>query len=97
VKDAFDKIAAHIEAHTKRFSLLSYCTPARKGEHEVTVEAHTKNPEGSGSLKYRFNAEGFGPPPDCNPKTPPTFDMKNVTGGDDEREEKKPAPKGQKK
>jgi hypothetical protein len=97
VKDAFDKIAAHIEAHTKRFYLLSYCTPARKGEHEVTVEAHTKNPEGSGSLKYRFNAEGFGPPPDCNPKTPPTFDMKNVTGGDDDREEKKPAPKGQKK
>jgi len=41
VKDAFDKIAAKIEAHMKRFYLLSYCTPARKGEHEVTIEAKT--------------------------------------------------------
>jgi hypothetical protein len=91
VKDAFDKMAAKIEAHTKRFYLLSYCTPARKGEHEVTVEAVTKNPDGSGETKYKFKADGFGPPPDCDPKTPPTFDMKSVTGTDgaDQKEEKK--------
>jgi hypothetical protein len=101
VKEAFDKMAAKIEAHTKRFYLLSYCTPARKGEHEVTVEAVTKNPDGSGKTQYKFKADGFGPPPDCDPKTPPTFDMKSVTGteGAEPADDKKPAaaPKGGKK
>jgi uncharacterized protein YegL len=76
VKEAFDKMAARIEAHTKRFYLLSYCTPKRNGEHEVAIEAHTKNPDGSGAVKYKFNADGFGS--ECDPKTPPTFDMKAV-------------------
>lgn len=98
VKDAFDRMAAKIEAHTKRFYLLSYCTPARKGEHEVTVEAVTKNPDSSGKVAYKFKADGFGPPPDCDPKAPPSFDMKNVTGGDDHKEpkEQKPAKGGKK-
>ncbi|HVY48319.1 MAG TPA: VWA domain-containing protein [Minicystis sp.] len=76
VKDAFDKTAAKIEQHMKRFYLLSYCTPARRGEHEVKIEAHAKKPDGSGALEYKFTADGFGPPPDCNPNTPPTFDLK---------------------
>jgi hypothetical protein len=80
VKEAFDKMAQRIEDHMKRFYLLSYCTPARKGDHEVTVEAISKKEphKGSGSAEYKFNADGFGPPPDCDPKTPPAFDMKNV-------------------
>ncbi|APR77893.1 Hypothetical protein A7982_03240 [Minicystis rosea] len=90
VKEAFDKMAAKIEAHTKRFYLLSYCTPARKGEHEVTVEANTKNPDGSGSVKYKFSADGFGPPPDCDPKTPPSFDMKSTTGDADHKDKAPP-------
>lgn len=100
VKEAFDKMAAKIEAHTKRFYLLSYCTPARKGEHEVTVEANTKNPDGSGSVKYKFTADGFGPPPDCDPKAPPSFDMKSTTGddkGDHKDKAPPPAAKGGKK
>lgn len=95
VKQAFDKMAERIEAHTKRFYLLSYCTPARKGEHEVTIEANTKNPDGSGSVKYKFNANGFGPPPDCDPKTPPTFDMKSATPKADPKPN--PRPKAGKK
>lgn len=79
VKEVFDRIATKIEQQTKRFYLLSYCTPARKGEHEVTVEATRPNPKASGSLDFKFNADGFGPPPDCDPKTPPTFDLKKVT------------------
>lgn len=79
VKEVFDKVANKIEAHTKRFYLLSYCTPARKGEHEVTIEAKRKQPEGSGSLTYKFTADGFGPPPDCDPKAPPSFDLKKVS------------------
>jgi hypothetical protein len=79
VKDAFDKMAAKIEAHTKRFYLLSYCSPARKGEHLVRIEANSKDPKSSGSLEYKFIADGFGPPPDCDPSTPPTFDIKTPT------------------
>jgi hypothetical protein len=83
VKEAFDRTAAKIEAHTKRFYLLSYCTPARKGDHEVKIVANAKNPNGSGALEWKFNADGFGPPPDCDPKAPPTFDLKTVTTADD--------------
>jgi hypothetical protein len=79
VKDAFDKMAAKIEAHTKRFYLLSYCSPARKGEHLVRIEAIRKEPKETGSLEYKFVADGFGPPPECDPNAPPTFDLKNVT------------------
>jgi len=75
VKEAFDRTAAKIEAHMKRFYLLSYCTPARKGEHEVEIVAHAKDPSGRGSVGYKFNADGFGPPPDCDPNAPPTFDL----------------------
>jgi hypothetical protein len=79
VKEAFDKMAARIEAHTKRFYLLSYCSPARKGEHLVRIEAIRKDPQETGSLEYKFVADGFGPPPDCDPNAPPTFDMKSVS------------------
>lgn len=83
VKEVFDKVAGKIEAQTKRFYLLSYCTPARKGDHEVTVQANRPNPKSSGSVDYKFNADGFGPPPDCDPKTPPTFDLKSIDKKDD--------------
>jgi len=86
VKEAFDKVAAKLEAHMKRFYLLSYCTPARKGEREVKIEANRKEPKASGNLEYKFNAEGFGPPPECKPETPPSFDLKATVpageGGD---------------
>lgn len=68
---AFDKIATRIEGVTQRYYLLSYCTPSRAGEHEVTIEAKTD--KGSGSLKYKFKADGFGP--NCDPNTAPPFDL----------------------
>ncbi len=74
VEKAFDKIASRIEAHMKRFYLLSYCTPARKGEHQVRIEAITEK-SGSGSLEYTFSADGFGPPPACNPERKPDFKL----------------------
>jgi hypothetical protein len=78
VKEAFDKVAARVDAHMKRFYLLSYCTPSRKGQHIVEIKAHKKDGdnESSGSLEYEFKADGFGPPPDCDPETKPTFDLK---------------------
>ena len=87
VKTAFERVAERIEKHTKRFYLLSYCTPARKGKHEVRITANSKkDPKGKGSLEWEFNADGFGPPPDCDPNAPPSFPLKTngqpVEGGD---------------
>ena len=71
VQKGFDEIAARIEAASRRYYLLSYCSPSRAGEHEVEIEA--KGAGSSGRLNYRFNAEGFGP--NCDPNTKPSFDV----------------------
>lgn len=77
VQHAFEAIAEQIEAHMKRFYLLSYCTPARRGAHRVRIEAH--HPEGgSGQLEYDFQADGFGPPPTCDPQRQPDFRLDDV-------------------
>ena len=78
IQASFDKIATRIEDVTKSYYLLSYCTPSRAGEHDVRIKATVKKDkdEKSGSLEYHFKAEGFGPPPDCDPKRNPTFDLK---------------------
>lgn len=74
VGDAFDQVAARIEGYSKRFYLLSYCSPSRAGTHELRVEPVA--PDGkTGSLTYQFNADGFGP--DCDPNRKPAFDLKH--------------------
>ena len=40
VQRGFDEISARIEAASKKFYLLSYCSPSRAGEHEVEIEAN---------------------------------------------------------
>src|SRR5262249_29153198 len=70
---AFDEIAARVEAYTKSFYLLSYCSPARAQEHDLTVSA--KHEGKSGSLSYHFDAKGFGP--NCNSNRMPHFDLKH--------------------
>ncbi len=78
---AFDTIANKIDAATKSFYLLSYCSPARAGKHKVTIEAETKDdkgkPDRSGSMQSEFDATGF--QPNCDPNQKPNFD---VTKGD---------------
>jgi hypothetical protein len=77
---AFDDIGAKVDAKTKSFYLLSYCSPARAGKHELRVQAEVtqegKSPQ-TGSLESDFDATGFAP--GCDPNTPPSFD---VTKGD---------------
>lgn len=69
----FDAIAARIEGFSKRFYLLSYCSPARAGRHRLTIEPFT--PDGkSGRLHHDFTADGFGP--ECDPNRKPAFDLK---------------------
>ena len=78
VKEAFESIAKKIEAHSKRYYLLSYCTPARKGEHEVEIRVELDDPKARGKLAYTFSADDFGPPPDCDPERAPTFKLDDV-------------------
>ncbi len=78
---AFDDVGAKVEARTRSYYLLSYCSPSRAGKHEVRIEAVHKDAQGkaeeTGSLKSEFDATGFAP--GCDPNTPPSFD---VTKGD---------------
>lgn len=79
VQEAFGNVAEKIEAQSKRFYLLSYCTPARKGEHAVRIEANVPGNEkkggGKGALEYNFSADKFGPPPTCDPQRKPAFKL----------------------
>jgi hypothetical protein len=78
VGTTFDQMAARIEGYSKRFYLLSYCSPSRAGEHELTVEPFT--PDGkNGALSYRFTADGFGP--NCDPNRKPSFDLRHPRTG----------------
>jgi hypothetical protein len=74
VGNAFDFIASKIEGYSKRFYLLSYCSPARAGTHLLRVEPFTAEGQ-KGSLTYEFNADGFGP--QCDPNRKPSFDVRH--------------------
>jgi hypothetical protein len=69
----FDRISETIEGYSKRFYLLSYCSPARAGQHTVTIEPFTGDL--TGRLSYDFDATGFGP--ECDPNRKPAFDVKH--------------------
>jgi len=90
VQRGFDEISARIEAASKKFYLLSYCSPSRAGEHEVEVEANAQGT--SGRLAYRFNATGFGP--NCDPNQRPAFDMKHPRQPMPEASSDRPPPEG---
>jgi hypothetical protein len=66
----FQQLGERIVRYTRRYYLLSYCSPARAGRHRVTVEATSK--DAHGELSYDFNAAGFGP--GCDASKPPPFD-----------------------
>jgi hypothetical protein len=77
---AFDMVGSKVEARTKSYYLLSYCSPSRAGKHQVRVEAVVgggEKREETGSLRSDFDATGFAP--GCDPSAPPSFD---VTKGD---------------
>ncbi len=91
VKQAFDTIAKRIDDLTRSYYLLGYCSPARAGKHEVTIEAVVKDGDRTrkGQLTSEFDAAGF--TTGCDPNKPPSFDIHSgdSTGGD---KDKKPAP-----
>jgi len=78
IRELFEDVATTIENHTKRFYLLSYCTPARAGTHEVRVRVAPEGKKKRGKLRHEFDAEGFGPPPQCDPERLPRFKLDDV-------------------
>jgi hypothetical protein len=67
--EAFDKVAGRIEGHMKRFYLLSYCTPARAGEHEVKITVKTKIVEGDVEAEEEWGVgDNVDPPSDDDDK-----------------------------
>ena len=69
---SFKAAAERIEAFSKRYYLLGYCTPARAGKHVVRIETAAAGT--SGSLEYEFDAKGFGP--NCDPNRQPSFNTR---------------------
>ena len=69
----FDQVADRIEAASRHFYLLSYCSPSRAGEHDVEVEAVSDGKRGR--LSHHFSAAGFGPR--CDPNQRPAFDVRH--------------------
>jgi hypothetical protein len=94
VVKAFDKIAERIEARTKSYYLLSYCSPSRAGKHKVRIEGVVKSEDGkserTGSLTQEFDATGFGP--NCDPNSPPPFDIHKGDALAPKKEDKKEEP-----
>jgi Mg-chelatase subunit ChlD len=72
ISSLFEEAAARIEAYSRRYYLLGYCSPARSGVHTVRIEADFDGK--SGSLAKEFSAKGFRAP--CNPEKNPRFNVR---------------------
>jgi hypothetical protein len=71
IQRGFSEIGARIEGLSRRYYLLSYCSPARAGMHNVEIEAVKGGRRGR--LGYDFKADGFGP--NCDPNQKPAFSV----------------------
>jgi hypothetical protein len=69
VKKGFDQVITKLSSASDGRYVLSYCSPKRKGDHELKLEIAI--PGDSGRMIHRFNASGF--KTGCSPKRKPTF------------------------
>ena len=74
----FTQLGKHLEITAAGHYLLSYCSPKRKGEHEVEVEIVTETEHGK--LTHKFSANGFRK--GCTPKHRPAFAEKGTATAD---------------
>jgi hypothetical protein len=74
VQKAFDEVATRIENASRKYYLLSYCSPSRAGKHNLMVEANGNGQRGH--LDHEFDADGFGPT--CDPKRKPNFPIGRI-------------------
>ena len=80
----FDHLSKHLEGGAAGQYLLSYCSPKRKGKHELEIEVITEKEHGK--FTHRFSADGFGK--GCSPKNLPAFVATKEDKGDDQGEDK---------
>jgi hypothetical protein len=66
-KDGFAEIAKKLTSDADGRYVFSYCSPKRRGDHKVEVEAVTSHDRGR--LMFKFNADGFSA--GCSPKKKP--------------------------
>jgi hypothetical protein len=66
-KKGFEEIGSKLTSDADGRYVFSYCTPKRKGNHKVEVEAVTQ--KARGRLQFKFNADGF--TSGCTPKQTP--------------------------
>jgi hypothetical protein len=69
----FGQLAKHLEDTSEGHYLISYCSPKRKGQHQVEIEIVTETQHGK--LTHKFSAEGF--KKGCTPKQRPAFAEKS--------------------
>jgi hypothetical protein len=69
LKKGFDQVITKLSSASDGRYVFSYCSPKRKGDHELKLEVAV--PGDSGSLSHHFNASGF--KSGCSPKKKPTF------------------------
>jgi hypothetical protein len=60
---AFESVAAEVRARARRDYVIGYCSPSRKGSHELRIDVRSGDLTGSAALD--FDAAGFGA--GCNP------------------------------
>src|SRR5262249_26201542 len=90
VKRQLDAMADRLLQRARRFYLLSYCSPARRGKRLLKIEA-TAADGASGTLETKFDAEGFGPK--CDPETQPSFEKQAPATEEEETTPPPPPPK----
>ena len=85
-KEGFAEIGKKLTADSDGRYVFSYCSPKRKGNHRVEVEAVT--PKDRGRVGFKFNADGF--TSGCTPKKQvdlaPATAKKKDEGGEREDE-----------
>jgi hypothetical protein len=68
-KKGFDQVTAKLATASDGRYIFSYCTPKRKGDHELQLEVAV--PGDTGRVSYKFDADSF--KAGCSPKKRPSF------------------------
>jgi hypothetical protein len=76
----FTQLSKHLSVAAEGHYLLSYCSPKRKGEHELQIEISTEKDHGV--LTHRYTADGF--TKGCSASHAPSFAKKDAEKPADE-------------
>ena len=70
----FTHLSKHLAVSAEGHYLLSYCSPKRKGEHDLEIEVSTEKEHGL--IKHHYSADGF--TKGCSPSHAPAFAKKEA-------------------